>query len=76
MTKTIEQLLEEMIAQQEKKVMNLAREIIPGVTPEDVMNPHDFPELEKNGRFNFEDGILAGLKSALTALRVSKGKGL
>lgn len=65
-------LIEEMITHQEAKVLRIAREIIPGVSPEDVMNPHDFPELERNGRFNFEDGILAGLKSVLIALRTNR----
>ena len=69
--KSAKLLLEEMIAHQEAKVLKIAREIIPGISPEDVMNPQDFPALERNGRFNFEDGILAGLKSALIALRTN-----
>ena len=68
--KSAQPLIEEMITHQEAKVLRIAREIIPGVSPEDVMNPHDFPELERNGRFNFEDGILAGMKAVLMALRV------
>ena len=65
-------LLEEMIRHQEAKALKLAREIIPGISPEDIMNAQDFPELERNGQFNFEDGILAGLKSALMAIKGSR----
>lgn len=62
-------LIEEMIRHQEIKVLKLAREIVPNVTPEDILNAQDFPELERHGRFNFEDGILAGLKSVRMTLR-------
>lgn len=62
-----------MIRHQEEKVLKLAKEINPNLTPEDLMNPEDFPELERHGRFNFEDGILAGLKSLRVALRRRAG---
>ena len=65
----IDSLMLEMIAQQENKVLGMAREIHPGLTTEDIRNPHDFPDLIQNGIWNFEDGILAGLKSAHMALR-------
>ncbi len=70
--KNNQKLLQEMIQYQEAKVLKLAREIIPGISPEDVLNAQDFPELERNGQFNFEDGILAGLKSALIAIKNEK----
>jgi len=65
----IDSLMLEMIAQQENKVLGMALVIHPGVTTEDIRNPHDFPDLIQNGIWNFEDGILAGLKSAHMALR-------
>ncbi|GEM_PF-24108 len=71
--KQIENLLEQMIRHQEEKVLKIARDIVPGVTPEDLRNPNDFPALDRHSQFNFEDGILAGLKSALMALRQKKG---
>jgi len=58
-----------MIEKQEQKVMQLAQDIIPHITPEDLRNPQDFPELEKSSLFNYEDGILSGLKSVQMALR-------
>lgn len=65
----IEQLMEAMIGQQREKVLRIARSINPALTAEDVMNPQDFPELMRSGKYNFEDGILAGLISAQIALR-------
>jgi hypothetical protein len=58
-----------MIDQQEGKVLRLARRTVPGLTPEDLRNPHDFPQLSRDLIFNYEDGILAGLRSAHIAIR-------
>lgn len=66
---TADQLLNGMIQQQREKVLRLAREAIPHISPEDVMNPNDFPELKAHPSFDYEDGILAGLISAQIALR-------
>ena len=52
--------LEEMIIHQKEKVLKIAREIVPKVTPEDIRNPQDFPELTNDPYFNYEDGILTG----------------
>lgn len=65
----VERVLGEMTAAQEQKVLALARRLVPHLTPEDLRNPHDFPPLMESAHFNFEDGILAGLLSAATALR-------
>ena len=67
----IDRLMLEMIEQQEHKVLAMARQIHPGLTTEDIRNPHDFPDLIQNGIWNFEDGILSGLKSAHMALRAT-----
>ena len=66
---TLEALLERMIEQQRAKVLKLAREALPHLSPEDVLNPFDFPELKAHPTFEYEDGILAGLISAQIALR-------
>ena len=60
---------EGMVTQQRKKVLRLAREAVPNMGPEDVLNPHDFPELKAHPTFEYEDGLLAGLLSAQMALR-------
>ncbi len=68
-----EGVLADMEALQRGKVLELARRLKPGLTLEDVQNPHDFPELE-DADWHFEDGILVGIQTALTALR-ARGKG-
>ena len=59
--------------QQRSKVLKVARELVVDATPEDIRNPHDFPELSTDALFNYEDGILTGYLSIQTALR-SQGK--
>ena len=56
--------LEAAIKHQEKKLLTLAREIIPHLTSDDIMQPNDFPELENHPVFRYEEGILQGLKTA------------
>jgi hypothetical protein len=65
---TIEKLLNDMEALQLKKVFELARRLKPGLTLEDMRNPHDFPELE-DPDWHYEDGILTGIQAALAAVR-------
>lgn len=61
--------LQEMIEFQREKLLKLAREILPDVTPEDLRNPQDFPDLVKDPLFNYEDGILAGYLAVQIAMR-------
>lgn len=69
------QLFDKMITQQQAKVLRLAREAVPNMSPEELRNPHDFPQLKEHPTFEFEDGILAGLISARMALRAEiKGR--
>lgn len=65
-------ILEEMIDMQRKNLLRLGRRIVPNLTPEDVLQPNDFPELENHPEFRYEEGILAGLLSAQTAFRSCK----
>jgi len=62
-------LLERMIEQQRAKVLKLAREALPHLSAEDVVNPLDFQDRKAHPTFDYEDGILAGLISAQIALR-------
>ena len=64
----LEQLLARMEELQGKKVFELARRLKPGLTLEDIKNPHDFPELDDKD-WHFEDGILTGIQSVATAMR-------
>jgi hypothetical protein len=64
----IEHLLEELILQQKAKLLSTARRIIPHVTPDDLLQPNDFPELELHPHFRYEEGILDGLQVVRAAL--------
>jgi hypothetical protein len=64
-------LLARMEELQARKVIELARRLNPGLTSEDIKNPHDFPELDDTD-WHFEDGQLAGIQSVTTALRALK----
>jgi hypothetical protein len=72
----IDQLMLELIALQEKKVLDLANQIHPGLSSEDIRNPHDFPDLIADSGWNFEDGILSGFKGAHMALRAKIAEAL
>jgi hypothetical protein len=61
-------LLDVMVAQQQVKVLSLARTLVPDISAEDLRNPHDFPALRRSDVFNYEDGILAGLLAARMAI--------
>ncbi len=69
---TLETLLDEMIESQRARLFALARRVLPDVTPEDLLQPHDHPALSANPDFNFEDGILAGYLAVRAALRASR----
>jgi hypothetical protein len=62
-------LLDEMIDQQQKKVLTIARERLPHLTGDDILNPQDFPELMMDPIFNYEEGIASGLLAAQIAIR-------
>jgi hypothetical protein len=56
---------------QAKKVLDLARRLLPRLTAEDIKNPHDFPELDDKD-WHYEDGVLTGIEMVLTALRAGE----
>lgn len=62
------ELLDELIAQQKKKLLITAHRIVPHLTEDDLLQPNDFPELELHPHFRYEEGILDGLQVARTAL--------
>lgn len=68
----IDQLIEEMIEDQKKNLLQMGRRIIPTLTPEDMLQPNDYPALENHPHFRYEEGILAGMLSVQTALRAER----
>lgn len=69
----VDAMLQEMIALQETKTLALARRLRPGVTAEDIRNPHDFRELDDSD-YHYEDGMLNGLLAAQSAVRARLGE--
>ena len=69
-------ILEELIEDQKKRVLLLGREFIPHLTPDDILQPNDFPQLENHPYFRYEEGILAGLLVAQIALLAENSKAL
>jgi hypothetical protein len=65
----VERLLEAMAVQQEAKLLALGRRLVPRLTAEDLLQPHDHGPLMESAEFNYEDGILAGIRAVATALR-------
>ena len=61
-------LLQELVDQQQEKLLQTARRILPRITPDDLLQPNDFPELEMHPHFRYEEGILDGLRVAQMAL--------
>lgn len=68
----IEVLLEEMVEAQRARLLALARRLRPSFSRDDLLQPHDHPELAASPDFNFEDGILAGYLAVLAALRAAR----
>jgi (2Fe-2S) ferredoxin len=58
---------------QRQKVLDLARRLKPGLTLEDVQNPHDFPELD-DPDWHYADGVLAGIASVKSVLAALLGR--
>ena len=65
----VNSFVDQMVEEQKRSLLNLGRRIVPRLTPEDVLQPNDFPELEENPVFRYEEGILAGLQSVQIALK-------
>ena len=68
MKKEIEALLEEIRQAQEQKLLKVGREFVPTLTTEDVLQPNDYPELETNPYFRYEEGVLEGIHTVRAAL--------
>ncbi|HVY49003.1 MAG TPA: hypothetical protein VHB21_24100 [Minicystis sp.] len=60
-------LLDTMERSQADKVVALARRLKPGLTAEDIRNPHDFPDLD-DPDWHYEDGQLAGVQAVRFAI--------
>ena len=69
-------LFDELIEQQEKKLLEYAATIIPNVTSDDILQPNDYPELENHPFFRYEEGFLKGIHAAKMAVMAREKEGL
>ena len=63
-----EHLMDELVCMQRAKLLRLAQELFPQITTDDLLQPQDFPLLEQNPYFRYEEGVLEGLLTARMAL--------
>lgn len=68
----IEGTINEIVERQKKGLLTLGRRIIPTLTPEDLLQPNDYPELDHHPEFRYEEGLLAGMQTVQTALYAIK----
>jgi hypothetical protein len=67
----IENLIKELVEGQNRKLLECGRRFVPNLTPEDMLQPNDYNELELNPHFRYEEGILHGILSIQMAIRAS-----
>ncbi len=61
-------LLDEICEAQHEKVLKCGRTFVPNLTSEDALQPCDYPELELNPHFRYEEGVLEGVQTVKAAL--------
>lgn len=70
----IEQTIQEMVLKQQEDLLKSAQRLVPNITAEDILQPNDFPVLEKHPDFRYDEGILAGILAAQMALFALKNE--
>lgn len=63
----MELLFDELVRGQRKRLLKMATAVIPHITEEDLLQPNDFPLLEQDPLFRYEEGVLEGLLTARMA---------
>jgi hypothetical protein len=66
------EIIDELVKGQIKRMYDFSKKIYPSITPDDLWQPNDFPLLEENPYFRYEEGVLAGLLQSKAALLASK----
>lgn len=68
----VDAVLIELVEFHKAELLKSGRRIVPHLTSDDVMQPNDFSELEYNPYFRYDEGVLAGVQAARTALSALK----
>lgn len=63
----MENIFDDLIRVQKKRLFVCAQRIVPGITEDDLLQPNDFPSLELHPHFRHEEGVLEGLLTARMA---------
>lgn len=61
------ELLDALIEGQRANLLRVGRRLVPYLTPEDLLQPNDFSELENHPHFRYEEGVLAGMLTVRAA---------
>jgi hypothetical protein len=72
--KEIDALLQELILYHQGHLLKCGRRLIPSLTSDDILQPNDFPELENNPHFRYEEGMLSGIQTVQAALLALKNR--
>ncbi|SCA62410.1 Uncharacterized protein SCG7086_AA_00240 [Chlamydiales bacterium SCGC AG-110-P3] len=64
-------VLDELVEYQRQRLLREGRKVVPTLTPEDMLQPNDYPELENNPEFRYEEGVFAGMLSAQMAVQAA-----
>lgn len=65
---TKQKIFEELITYQRARLLKEGQRLVPNLTTDDILQPNDFPTLERDPEFRYEEGILAGILAAQAAL--------
>lgn len=57
-----------MVVFERKKLLTYAQRLLPHLTPDDILQPQDYPQLEENAEFRYLEGVCIGLETALSAV--------
>lgn len=60
----MEQVLDQSAKHQQARLLECGRCVVPKLTPDDILQPNDFPQLEEDPSFRYEEGYLHGLLAA------------
>jgi hypothetical protein len=69
MTNAMTERIQERIAWQRQKLLECGRRIIPHLTFDDILQPQDYPALECDPEFRYEEGVLFGMEAIEAATR-------
>lgn len=68
----MQEIFDKLIELQKEKIRQCASSIIPNLTDDDLLQPNDFPDLENNPYFRYNEGVLEGLMAARMAYLAQK----